>query len=195
MKIQINHFSQHDPQIHKAEQNKSCGICCVKMLLDFLHPDNQHEIADLIQEAKSIGAFNQNLNGGLWTHEGLVRILRNHGSLAYPQEFKAVYVDLKNKTFNENPEQVNFTTGGVQKIKLKLAKGKPVIVSVTAGFNKNQDDHLIIINGYEDNNSENSLNNNPIESFYITDPQDKSLEKVCLESFLKHWKKLAIFVD
>jgi hypothetical protein len=61
--------------------------------------------------------------------------------LAYQQEFNCVYVDLLNKTFNENKLKGEFIQKGIEKIKAKLDQGKPAITSVTAGFNKNQDDH------------------------------------------------------
>jgi hypothetical protein len=186
MKIQINHFSQYNSEIPESEQQKSCGICCVKMLLDYMFPDNIHRIDDLIKEGLLVRAFDQNLGGGLWTHVGLVKILRNHGLLAYPQEFKSVFVDLQNGLFSENKNQIIFIDEGIAKIKAKLDQKKPTIASVGPGFNLNKDDHMIIINGY--NKSSN-------ETFYITDPQDNSLEIVSLETFLKHWKKLTIFVD
>lgn len=186
MKLQINHFSQYDPKILPSQQNKSCGICSVKIVLDFLFPAETHQIDNLIHEAVIIKAFDQNLKGGMWTHEGLVRVLRNHGTLAYPQEFKSVTVNLDDKTFSENSNKDIFIKSGIEKIKSKLEEGKPVIASVTSGFNKNRDDHMVVISGYE--NSREPL-------FYITDPQDENLEKVTLETFLKHWKKLAIFID
>ncbi len=182
--LKIPYFSQLDNKITKNSRKQSCGICCVKMTLDFLNPDNNYRVENLIKEATLIKAFDEEKL--LWTHEGLVRILRNHGVLAYQQEFKAVIVDLLAETFNINENQQDFTKRGVDKIKEKIDSGKPVIVSVTAGFNRNKDDHMIIINGYEDS---------PEDSFYITDPQDEKFQVVTVGKFLEHWKKLAIFID
>ncbi len=191
MKLNIIHFSQNNTQIPEPDQNKSCGICCVKMLLDFLFRDNTHSINDLIQEATLIKAFNREINNGYWTHDGLVRILRNHGALAYPQEFKSVHVNIEKQIFEENQNQENFTQKGIEKIKQKLEEGKPAIVSVTAGFNKNKDSHMVIISGYDgvDGNTQS------IEYLYVKDPQDETFEKVSTDKFLNHWKKLAIFID
>ncbi len=198
MKLQINHFSQYNSSIPATQQNKSCGICCVKMVLDFLFPKSKHPISNLLHEAVLIKAFDEHKNGGLWTHDGLVRILRNHGALVYPQEFKAVYVNLDQETFDDSENQEFYIQQGILKIKEKLNQGKPVIVSVMKDFNQNKDDHMIIISGHTANQEvdpKNPSKKSRNSFFHITDPQDKNLEKVSEKALLTYWKKLAIFVD
>ena len=92
--IQIPYFSQLDDSIENFNKNQTCGISCVKMVLDFYLPNQKNDINDLIKEGVLIKAYDPNFLGGVWVHDGLVRILRNHGIAAYSQEFRSVKVDI-----------------------------------------------------------------------------------------------------
>lgn len=185
MKVQLEvpFWSQKDNVYKEDYINNSCGIVCVKMVLDYALKDGI-QIEDLIQEGYVVGGT---VKAG-WSHETLVRVLRNHGVLAYRQEFKSHNVDLDNKQGSENIEQTKvFRRLGIEKIKGSIDYGFPVLVSVKPGFGENGGDHLILIVGYDD------------ENFYINDPQRSGMEKdpirVSIEKFDQFWKGLTIFTE
>jgi len=185
--LQIPYFSQLDETIKKIKKQQACGICCVKMVLDYYLPSQKNNINDLIQEGMVIKAYNPDLLGGVWVHEGLVRILRNHGIAAYSQEFKSMKVELGgaeeegNIARPNNEIETSLVNFGMEKIKKCLENNEPVIVSVLPNFAKNQDSHLVIIKGFENN------------QLIFTDPFSGDDLFFTEEHFLNFWKKLAIF--
>jgi uncharacterized protein YvpB len=181
-KLTVPFYAQHEI-IENGKGSVSCGIVCIKMVLDFAGKDKT-EIHDLIEEAEIVG----NKESAGWSHETLVRVLRNHGVLAFRQEFKSHTVSLEDKKGFENIEETkNFIELGIQKIKNSIDLGFPVLVSVKPGFGENGGDHLILIVGYGD------------DSFFANDPQRKGHEKdpmrVSVEKFKEFWKGLTIFVE
>lgn len=185
MKIQLEvpFYSQKDNVYKKEYKNNSCGIVCVKMVLAFAGKDSG-DIDDLVQEGYFVGGT----ESAGWNHETLTRVLRNHGVLAYRQEFKSHTIDLENKKGIDNQKQTeDFRELGIQKIKGSIDYGFPVITSMKPGFGENGGDHLILVVGYDEGN------------FYINDPQRKGQEKdpirVSLEKFKEYWKGLTIFTE
>ena len=79
--LNIPFFSQLDPTVPVEHQRHVCALACIKMIFDLHNKGIDFEI--LYQEALIVG--NQVQAG--WTHETIIRILRNHGILAYRQEF------------------------------------------------------------------------------------------------------------
>lgn len=182
-KLDIPFLSQKDNVLKKEYSHNSCGIVCVKMILDFAQKTSR-TLDELIQEGYVVGGT----EFAGWNHETLVRVLRNHGVLSYRQEFKSHSVDLETKQGVENIEVTNsFRELGFQKIKNSIDMGYPVMISVKPGFGENGGDHLILIVGYSD------------ESFFVNDPQRKGQEKdpvpVSKEKIDEYWKGLSIFVE
>jgi uncharacterized protein YvpB len=181
-KLQVPFFAQHEI-VENGEGHLSCGIVCVKMVIDFFNKDNS-EIHDLIKEAVIVGGK----ESAGWKHETLVRVLRNHGILAYGQEFKSHKINLEKEFGESDKKQTDeFVKLGIQKIKNSIDFEFPVIVSVKPQFNGNPENHIVLIVGYDE------------ENFYINDPQRKGQEKdpmpVSIEKFKEFWKGLTIFVE
>jgi uncharacterized protein YvpB len=182
-KLDVPFLSQKDNVLKKEYTHNSCGIVCVKMVLDYAKKGNR-DLDELIQEGYVVGGTE---NAG-WSHETLVRVLRNHGVLAFRQEFKSHNVDLISKQglVNENQEK-GFRELGIQKIKNSIDLGYPVLISVKPGFGENGSDHLILVVGYSD------------DLFFVNDPQRKGQEKdpigVSIEKISEYWKGLSIFVE
>jgi uncharacterized protein YvpB len=185
MKIQLEvpFWSQKHNVDNEEHIDNSCGIVCVKMVLSFAQKESG-DIDELIKEGYIVGG---KVDVG-WNHETLLRVLRNHGVLAYRQEFISHKVDLDSEKGTENSEQTKiFRKNGIEKIKGSIDYGFPVITSVRAGFGENGSDHLVLIVGYDD------------ENFYVNDPQRKGMEKdpirVSIEKFDEYWKGLTIFTE
>jgi hypothetical protein len=152
------------------------------MVSDFLLPDeeNQQSIDDVIDEGIAIGAYKKEVG---WDHEGLVRLLRNRGILAYRQEFVT-----RTKLYEKK-----MITRGLLKIKETLSEEElPVIVSVEAGFDENTFSHLIVVTGYE-------ADENGVKGLYYHDPDAREGKKENLfvdkDKFFQYWRKFCIFVE
>ena len=183
MNLEIPFYGQLNNEIPEEKQRQVCGICCVKMILDYLDKKD-NDANDLIKEGELIKAFDEDLK--IWKHEGLVRVLRNHGVLAYPQEFRSVFVNLETNEFEENENEPALIQKGVEKIINEIERGRPVVASVAKGFSDNTDSHLILIKGYEKNGD---------IKMYVHDPLVGDDREITLEYFLQYWRRFTIFVD
>ncbi len=190
MKVVLNvpYFSQNSDLVPEKWRNVSCGIAAVKMILDFLVKKSPL-INLLIDEGIAINGYTK--DG--WSHESLVRLLRNHGVMAYSQEFRSVSIqidEIHGVTMLSGKYDLSLSEFGINKITSKLLNGLPVIVSVKPNFNNNKHSHLILIVGFD----------NKKKILYYHDPDSR--DGICLKSteikvkeFIKYWRKLAIFID
>jgi hypothetical protein len=189
MKLNLKYYNQRKDVIDDEWKPKACLIVCVKMILDFL--DNKEiPIDDLIKEGICIGAW----DGKYWKHDGVVRILRNHGIMAYPQEFKSVFVDIKNSEMTQSKYADILFDKGLKKIVSSIDNECPVIVSIRLFFKKENTHHGVVIIGYEKNND------GSLKGFYYHDPEMNEVEEgkdlfVLIDDFKTGWKKLSIFVE
>lgn len=185
MQLDIPFFSQLDTEVPQELQRSVCAIACIKMIFD--SKSIPHTFLDIYTEGEIIGGREP----GGWNHEVLVRILRNHGILAYRQEFIANTIDLHTLHAEPAPHSQEFVTRGIEKIKKQINEGNPVIVSVFAGFSQdalsrkslNMVNHMILITGFED------------EYLFVHDPIFDMTTKVTLQHFLNYWRHLAIFIE
>jgi len=187
-KLHINFYSQHSEDIDTDWRHRSCGIVCIKMVLDYLGLGKEEAVMDLIKEGKYIGGYSEE-NG--WNHDALVNLLRNHGVSAYRQEFRSHEISVSDKISRESKYQEKLASVGIGKIISSVEKGAPVIVSVKEGFGTNKTSHLIVITGTK-------IDNNVFSGFYYIDPNTKeNLESeqhfVELARFNSFWRNLAIF--
>lgn len=187
-KLDVPYFSQHQDVLDPAWQPRSCGIACAKMLLQFHKQDHDESIDDLIAEAVLMGGYTK--HG--WQHDALVNLLRNRGIHAYREEFRSQSIDSRTRVRQQSPYEQHLTRNGISKIANHLFKGKPVIVSVDAGFGENTSSHLIVITGF----AEDEVG---LEGFFYNDPDSQAGIKkdlfVELPKFRKFWRKLAIFAS
>jgi hypothetical protein len=185
----MKYFSQQDESVSPDLRRKICGLACVKMIIDYYNPEQEKDINELIEEGNLIGAYDENQNGGLWLHDGLVRLMRNYGISCYPQEFRSVKVNLETKEFEESKHEDALMQKGIEKIMRFVKKDKPIIASFKAGFSENTDSHLVLITGMKTKKDDNS----PI--FMVHDPISGPDLEITLDHFLKYWKKMVIFVN
>jgi len=188
MKLKVPYYSQRTDVKDTEWQAHSCLIVCAKMVAEFLGSE-VISADDWIKEGTYIGAY----DGKFWKHEGVVRLLRNHGIFAYAQEFKTVDVDIKNGGMNTGKKSDFFLEKGIEKIVKKLDEGTPSIVSIYKYFTEKDRHHGVIIIGYK-------KDNNILKGFCYHDPEAPNEQGgeglfVELDKFEKGWKNLAIFVD
>ena len=181
--LDIPYTCMHSNAIPEEWHIRVCGLACIKMILDYR--DIETSLMDLLSEGQTIGAYNPSIG---WDHNGLVRLLRNHGVLAYPQEFRSVKVDVNSGESVESSVENDFIEKGISKIKESIDKENPVMVSVKAGFGDNGSPHLILITGYED---DDFIYHDPNNS----DGEIKKAHVVSKERFIEYWRLFGIFVD
>ena len=191
-KLEVPYSSQTTGSVPANWRDSACGIACVKMLIDFLSRENP-TMGQLLQEGLLIDGHR---DGG-WLHEALIRMLRNHGVLAYRQEFRAATVDLgaQEMFVDESPYSSKFIDEGMVKIIRHIDLELPVIASVSSGFGNNKSPHMVVISGYKfrDANTEN-------EGFYVHDPDDRDTERrehqfISFQKFAKFWRMFCIFPE
>ncbi len=178
--LNIPFFSQLDSSVPQEHQRHVCALACIKMIFDWYAKGIDFE--KIYQEAQIVG--NQERAG--WTHETIIRILRNHEVLAYRQEFLAHTINFETKKGEVAEHTVQFVEKGIEKIKKNIDEGKPVFVSVKANFSENKEDHMILIIGYTQTD------------FIIHDPilnSEKTPLVFSIETFKTFWKNFAIFVE
>jgi hypothetical protein len=110
---------------------------------------------------------------------------------AYAQEFRSVNVSPENKTFEISVLETKMIDEGLAKIICEIDAKRPVMLSVSPGFNTNKENHLVLIIGYDFSNKN--------EKFIIHDP-DAVTEKMAhsemsvdIAKIRKFWRKFAIF--
>ena len=156
------------------------------MILDFKDSNSSPKISDLIEEGLLIGAYQ---DGRGWFHEGLVTLLRNHNIPAYRQEYKSANFNLETKEIIPSPDSP-MQREGIRKIHDELNKNRPVIVSVEKDFSDTSETHLVLLNGF----AEDEVG---LEGFFYLDPHvtDSKEKFVELDKFKKLWRNLAIFTE
>jgi hypothetical protein len=178
--LNIPFFSQLDSSVPVEHQRHVCALACIKMIFDLHNKGISFET--LYQEAIIVG---DKVQAG-WTHETIIRILRNHGILAYRQEFLGHTINFETNKGEVANHTKEFVEKGIEKIKKSIDTGYPVFVSVKANFSDNKEDHMILIVGYTQ------------DSFVIHDPillNDKNPVNCSIETFKTFWKNFAIFIE
>lgn len=191
--LDIPYYSQHLDVQDESWRSRSCGILCLKMAMDFYSLKSGLEISsadDLINEGLYIEG---NVPAYGWAHNHLVLLARNHGFMAYPQEFRSNKIDYVNKIEEMSGYEEILTGKGIEKIISSLENKCPVIVSIFKNFKEMDKFHMVLLTGFEDEGDE-------IKGFYYHDPDSMDREEgkhkfVPTSTFKKYWRKMAIYVN
>lgn len=188
--INIPYQSQNDDSVSGEWKDRSCAIACTKMILDFLS-DDEVTMSDLIAEGLLIDAHTSEHG---WSHQGIVRLLRNHGVSSYSQEFKTMNImkDGDDVKINDSQYTKEIIETGIFKILNNICSDKPVICSVKACFGDNKTSHTILLTGFDFNDNKKVLIYHDPDSRKGEIKENKEVE---LDHFIEYWKKLSIFVD
>lgn len=186
--LDVPYYSQYQNVLEEKWRSRACGITCVKMIIKYSHPSNDESIDALIDEGVRINGYNE--HG--WDHESLVRILRNRGFFAYREEFKSQLLKAGETKGVPSIYDAKMAKAGIKKIYKMLKIGRPVIVSVDAGFGENTTSHLIVLTGFDLDDS------GDVSGFVFNDPDAKTGIKknifVEIEKFERYWRRMCIFV-
>lgn len=135
---------------------KTCGICSLKMILDFYYDRSKN--TTLEKKLKSISVSNLiekglkrhgYLTGVGWKHKALVE-------LASEYDVKVNFQKIFPKTHKEKTKKLKF-------IDRNIKDNKPVIVSIFYRFDYNNGGHLVVINGIR-------FSSKGTAGYYIQDP-------------------------
>lgn len=193
MKLDVTYFSQIDDVVNPEWRERACTVTNLKMMLEFYAATGSEPIPsidDLVQEGIEIHAYDPAVG---WSHEGIVRLARNHGVNAYAQEFRSMAIDRRTGSAAPSDYSEKLFSEGLGKIAHHVEAGHPVIVSVLPGFGNNTQYHTVLIVGAE------RADDGSISGFWCLDPflertAGKEAILVDLERFKQYWRRLAIFV-
>ncbi len=177
MRIPVPYLSQRANVTDPARRSSACSVTCLAMVLangspfDALSPDALYE------EGLAIGGRNA---AGDWTHEAIVRLSRNHGVLAYSQEFRSL------PHGGSGDYESSFIERGIAKISTEVRSGHPVIASIVRRGGDTP--HTVVVVGEEG------------ESFLVHDPdadtaRDGEYVILSIDEFRKIWRKFVIFFE
>lgn len=171
--MNVPYYSQRLDIEEEHWRGKACTIANIKMLFDYYSVQTP-SLAELIDECFAMGGFGE--HG--WIHEKVVQLARNYGLPAYRQEFRS-----------SNPlHEATLGAFGIKKICESVSKQEPVIVSVRNKFTEGGGYHTILL---IDCDAEGFI-------FHDSDADRREKgegQKVDFETFKKHWRNLAIFVE
>ncbi len=168
MKLSVPYYSQFLDVADADWRPKACGMTCVAMLIAS-RGENFESIDALIKRAVEAGGY----GSSGWFHDALVATLQKHGA---PAARRAENIP------------------GTEPLVQSLDSSVPVIVSVVDEILEQTKFHMVVLVGYEKDEQ------GTVSGFYYHDPQALSPENganrfVPIEAFLKHWRKMAIFVE
>ncbi len=194
MQLSVPYFSQISDITKEDWRDRACTIANLKMVLEYYASNGSTpavpSIDELIEEGTEIHAYDPAVG---WSHEGVVRLARNHGVNAYAQEFRSMTIDRRTGSASPSAYSDKLFGEGLGKIAHHLEEGHPVIVSVLPGFGSNTQYHTVLVVGVERNAA------GDIEHFWCLDPfaergQGETPIAVPLEKFKSYWRRLAVFV-
>jgi hypothetical protein len=187
--LDVPYYSQYQNVLEEKWRSRACGVTSVKMVLKYFYPDNDESIDALIDEGVRIGGYKTEHG---WDHETLVRLLRNRGLFAYREEFKSQVLRAGETKGMPSIYDAKMAKAGIKKIFKMLKAGRPVIVSVDSGFGENTTSHLIVLVGFDLDDS------GEVAGFVFNDPDAKTGIKknifVEIGKFEKYWRRMSIFV-
>ncbi len=201
--LNIPYYSQYRDIKDEYWKSRACGAICLKMVLDYLQPENKKlwelpvTVEEFMKLANEKGAYGK--NG--WIHQGLISVARDFGVKLERKEFKSKVkkdsnlenVSCKSSIKNENADYIKLDEE-IKEVIFSLKKNNPVIVSVVKRFKEEKKFHMVVLTGFEIDES------GEVKGFYYNDTDYNKEQEgknlfVDVETFKKFWRKLAIFVS
>jgi hypothetical protein len=207
--LDVDHVWQLDPE-HKIPEDQRrtiCAIACMKIVIDYVLPEEASKISlkEMYTKMKASGAQNENSH---WKHSDQVDYFKGLGLTSWRRNWEAAGSDPSWLADNEgyDSSQVAMVEKQVgseathadnkEKSLLSLSESfeadMPVVASVKPGFSTNKQDHQIVLNGMTTQEG--------VDYLYFTDPvQDPEVrqekQKVTVERFFEFFNYRAIFVS
>ncbi|MDP3729423.1 MAG: cysteine peptidase family C39 domain-containing protein [bacterium] len=173
------HFSQHLHIKDKDWKQKSCGIVCLAMILNYfgknIPPEKLLEIGLNFKFSYKGSEYFAHTPSFNWIHWGLARIAKKFG-------FQGIVYDWS--VNNEVCKKLN-KKAAFDKL-TKLLEKYPLMASLNKTFSGKGKGHLIVLTGIDKNR------------IFYNDPDYKikkhSCKNISKTKFLKHWTKRTIVV-
>lgn len=189
MILKVPYYSQVRETKNPDWEDKSCGIAALKMVLDFYKP-TQFSIDELFQKGLNLGGYKANVG---WYHHCLALLAKSLGYKAVTRSWNIPKESLEHLTergFSKDDIEIvenQQIEEGIFSLKNELDRGHPVIVSVTKGFGKHGEGHLVTLIGYDE------------EVFTLNDPYEAIRPgkefKISFDDFKDTWAKRAILIE
>ena len=186
MLLPIPYYSQKIDASDPHWKERACGILSLKMVLDFLGAKTPLS-DEFIQRGVTSGAYGE----WGWTHEGLVSVASLFGITMKRKEFRSQDPIEAGKLLKE----------GIDELVLSIEKGKPVLISAIKKWVETKKFHMMVLVGFEmDEGVSATAQAGRLKGFYYHDPDAYTPHEgkdqfVPIETFKKHWRRMAIFVD
>jgi hypothetical protein len=173
--LDVPYYSQRLDVEEEYWQERSCGILCLKMAMDFLGRGRDNYQEKSIKELVKMGVERGGFGPSGWVHDVLVLIARDFWLCAFRKEYK------------NNPEK------GIKEILDFLEKGRPILASAIKDFREKDRFHIVLLTGLETDKGD-------LKGFYYHEPDSYDREKgkhkfVAIDAFKENWRKMAIFVE
>ncbi|MBI5817184.1 MAG: C39 family peptidase [Candidatus Yonathbacteria bacterium] len=176
--LAVPYYSQKIDVSDPHWKERACGILCLKMVLDFLGKKTPTS-DEFIQTGVIASAYGE----WGWTHTGLVSLAQSFGIVMKRKEFRS----------QDSVEAEKFLKEGVDELVLSIEKEKPVLISAIKKWVETKKFHMMALIGFE-------MDEGVLKGFYYHDPDAYTPHEgkdqfVPIETFKKHWRRMAIFVD
>ena len=184
--LSVPYYSQKIDVSNPHWKERACGILCLKMVLDFLRAKTPFS-DEFIQRGVTSGAYGE----WGWTHEGLVSVASLFGVTMKRKEFRS----------QDSVEAGKLLNKGIDELVLSIEKGKPVLISAIKKWVETKKFHMMVLVGFEmDEGVSATAQAGRLKGFYYHDPDAYTPHEgkdqfVPIETFKKHWRRMAIFVD
>lgn len=174
--LSVPFYSQHTDINDAHWKERACGILCLKMVLDFLGakappPD------EFMQKGISLGAYGE----WGWLHTGLVAVAASFD------------IDMKRKEFrSQDPKEAEkLLNQGINELVASIENNKPILISAIKKWVEVKKFHMMVLVGFE-------MNEGVLKGFYYHDPDtytegEGKNQFVPINTFKKHWRRMAIF--
>ncbi len=167
--LPVLYLSQYLDIDDKMNAITSCGMTCIKMLLDYYNVPSD-TLENMVKKGKADGSYGQ--SG--WVHDYFVNLLNAYGLDSYRKEKMDTQL-------------------GLEEIVDSLKNKNPVICSVAKRLFDKRVFHMILLVGYK------VSKNGEIEGFYYHNPESTSRDAgtACytdINNFIEYWRHMGIFV-
>ncbi len=174
--LSVPYYSQKIDVSDSHWQERACGILSLKMVLDFLGTKTPSS-DEFIKDGVSAGAYGE----WGWTHIGLVSVASSFGVTMKRKEFRSKNSHEAEKLLNK----------GINQLVLSVEKEKPVLISAIKKWVETKKFHMMVLVGFE-------MDEGVLKGFYYHDPDaytppEGKNQFVPIETFKKHWRRMAIF--
>lgn len=176
MKINVPYYSQYLDVIDELWQPRSCGVACLKMLLDS-RGDHPPSLDEMIAEGNAIGAYGE----FGWRHDGIIALAKKYGVKLSRAEWR--------QSETRAPDELN--EEGITFLISELRAGRAVMVSAIKKFKEADKFHMVVLTGFKESDGQ-------VTDFYYNDPDAHSRREgenlfVPVNTFRTKWRRMAIF--